>query len=263
MSCNFTNGRCEPENFEWAEKGGQHILDFVPAPSFVQVRLFMRGSLVDSTGGRAAIIRERLSPLLGNSLPLLAPRQVHGVEVLDSALENALPETPEADGVLLTDSELEGSLRFADCAPVVVLPSEAWSRSHAPWALLLHSGYKGTVQNIVRAGLRKVEARFGPEAVASASAWVGPCIGGGSYPRTMEAWTARGLEAFHAENVCGTEGLFYFDIAGELRLQLMESGVDASRIFVSRIDTLKNMDRCYSYRGGDREDRMFLHARLL
>jgi len=50
--------------------------------------------------------------------------------------------------------------------------------------------------------------------------------------------------------------------AGELRLQLMESGIDQDRIFVSCLDTFERREVCYSYRGGDREDRMFLHARL-
>jgi len=78
----------------------------------------------------------------------------------------------------------------------------------------------------------------------------------------VREWTARGLESFRAENVCEMEGHFYFDIAGELRLQLMESGIDQDRIFVSCLDTFERREVCYSYRGGDREDRMFLHARL-
>ncbi len=253
---------CALENFDLTGREGQNVLDFLPAVSFAEVRLFMRGERLDSTEGRAGLIRERLVPWLGEARPLIAPRQVHGVAILDSEAKNALPATPQADGILLTEPTLEASLRFADCAPVVVLPSEEWARARAPWVLLMHSGYKGTVQNIVRSGLGKVVERFGADAVRSASAWVGPCIGGGNYPRTLEEWTARGLETFRAENVCEMEDRFHFDIAGELRLQLMESGIDQSRIFVSCLDTSESRDICYSYRGGDREDRMFLHARL-
>ncbi len=36
------------------------------------------------------------------------------------------------------------SLRFADCCPVVIA-----SDSPEPWMLLLHSGFVGTVKNIV------------------------------------------------------------------------------------------------------------------
>lgn len=254
--------RCTPDHFAVTERDGQTALEFLPDVSFAEVRLFMRGRLLDASGGRAGIIRERLTPWLGEPLPLVAPHQVHGVSILDSVPENVLPLTPKADGVLLTSPGLEASLRFADCAPVVVMPSGEWAAAGTPWVLLMHSGYKGTVQNIVRAGLDEVARRFGADAVRSSSAWVGPCIGGGNYPRTMEEWTARGLEAFRAENVCEMEGHFYFDIAGELRLQLMESGIDQDRIFVSCLDTFERREVCYSYRGGDREDRMFLHARL-
>ena len=254
--------RCALDHFELTERSGQKVLDFLPAVSFAEVRLFMRGALLDSTGGRARVIRERLEPWLGQSLPLIAPRQVHGVTILDSSAENALPSTPQADGVLLTDAGISASLRFADCAPVVVTPSEDWVRGRTPWVLLMHSGYRGTVQNIVRSGLERVAERFGADAVRSASAWVGPCIGGRNYPRTREEWTARGLETFRAENVCEREERFCFDIAGELRLQLMEAGIDEGRIFLSCLDTFENRETCYSYRGGDRDDRMFLYARL-
>ena len=43
----------------------------------------------------------------------------------------------------------------------------------------------------------------------------------------------------------------------------MEAGIDQSRIFVSCLDTFESGEVCYSYRKGDREDRMFLHARLI
>ena len=254
--------QCTLGNFEVAERDGQTVLEFLPGVSFAEVRLFMRGRLLDASGGRAEVIRERLTPWLGEPLPLVAPHQVHGVSILESTPENALPLTPKADGVLLTSPGLEASLRFADCAPVVVMPSEEWAATGTPWVLLMHSGYKGTVQNIVRSGLDKVAERFGADVVRSSSAWVGPSIGGENYPRTMEEWTARGLEVFRSENVCEMEGHFYFDIAGELRLQLMESGIDQGRIFVSCLDTFERRDICYSYRGGDREDRMFLYARL-
>lgn len=263
MSFPMAPSPCTLDNFGLTERNAQRVLEFFPAVSFAEVRLFMRGECLDFTDGQARIIRDRLGSWLGDSLPLIAPRQVHGIDVLDSTPLNALPAMPCADGVLLTTAEVEASLRFADCAPVVVMPSEQWVLGGDPWVLLLHSGYKGTVQNIVRSGLEKVAERFGEDSVRWASAWVGPCIGGKNYPRTMEEWTARGLDTFRSENVCEVEGHFYFDIAGELRLQLMESGIDESRIFVSCLDTAENKDVCYSYRSGDRKDRMFLHARLL
>jgi copper oxidase (laccase) domain-containing protein len=247
---------------EYAE--GQRWLRFAPpgGAARADVRLFMRGPLLDGAEGRAGLSRDRLVPLLGKRLPLIAPRQVHGTEILDVSADCAsedcvLPFQAEADGILLDSPEREASLRFADCAPVVVLPSE----SKRPWALLMHSGYKGTVRNIVRAGLEKVRGRYGEKELFSSFAWIGPCIGGENYPRSREEWTERGLAAFHARNVRAGGEKFYFDIAGELREQLMEGGIAGNRIFPSGVDTFARRDLCYSYRGGDREDRMFLWAR--
>jgi copper oxidase (laccase) domain-containing protein len=245
---------------EYAE--GQRWLRFVPpgetAPC-ADVRLFMRGPLLDGAEGRAGLSRDRLVPLLGKRLPLIAPRQVHGTEILDASADCVLPFQAEADGILLDSPEMEASLRFADCAPVAVLPSKPKQR---PWTLLLHSGYKGTVRNIVRAGLEKVRGRYGEKELSSSFAWIGPCIGGANYPRSREEWTERGLAAFHARNVRAEGEKFYFDIAGELREQLMEGGIAGNRIFSSGVDTFARRDFCYSYRGGDLEGRMFLLSRL-
>ena len=243
---------------------GQHWLRLVfpDGAANADIRLFLRGELLDGTRGRAIASRERLVSVLGERLPLIAPKQVHGVTVLDSTEENAIvhdakPPLVEADGILLDSSRVEGSLRFADCAPVVVASTTGRS-----WVLMLHSGYKGTVQNIVKAGLDKVRSRYGTDSVASACAWVGPCIGGASYPRDREEWTERGQAVFHEKNVRETHEKVFFDIAGEIGEQLSGCGVAPGRIFLSGVDTFDCGGRCYSYRGGDREDRMFLWARL-
>ncbi|MDR2137049.1 MAG: polyphenol oxidase family protein [Synergistaceae bacterium] len=237
----------------------------------LDLRFFFKGALLDKGRGDAVTSREVLAPLLGKSksLPMVAPRQVHGVTVLDAVPENARTASAspvEGDGILLEAGKgLEVSLRFADCAPVVVLPSPEGekARDGDGWVLLIHSGYKGTVQNIVGSGLGKVRSRYGAEALSSARAWIGPCVGGGNYPRDRDEWTLRGLRVFHEENVKNggeRSEKFFFDIAGELKCQLRDAGVREDRIFLSGIDTFACPDLCYSYRRGERERRMFLWA---
>ncbi len=246
------------ENFN-----GQNVMSFVSELSSVDLRFFMRGPMLDGTLGLAKNIRERLVPLLGEPLHMIAPTQVHGTVILDSLQSNSLPNKPDADGVLLYDKRFEVSLRFADCAPIVIMPSAAEAEKSGLWVLLLHSGFKGTVKNIVRAGLIKVTERFGQNAVNSASAWIGPCIGKASYQRQMEEWTEQGLAVFNKCNVLIAEPYFYFDIASELKVQLIDAGLDSKRIFISNINTAERSDICYSYRCGDKHDRMFLYAKLL
>lgn len=248
------------EHFRLERIGAQNVLRFLPAPSFADVRLFMRGPLLDGTDGMAVPIYKNLGAVLDNSRPLIAPRQVHGVTILGGD-SSVVPAFDEGDAVFLTSSSVCASLRFADCAPLVIMPSEEWARENSPWVLIAHSGYKGTVQNIAGAAVDAIERTFGRSAADSASAWIGPCIGGGSYPRTMEEWTERGLKIFHSENVMRSGEHILFDIGGEIRCQLAERGI--KRVSLFGTDTMKNTDVCYSYRGGDAQDRMFLLAGLI
>lgn len=192
-----------------------------------------------------------------SSLPHVMPSQVHGKNILvadtDTLSEFSLPSRPQADGVLLTVPNAQASLRFADCAPVMV-----WGAS---WVMILHSGYKGTVLNISREGLRIAREIFGADSVREAHAWIGPCIGRGYFRMTGDDWTARGTEAFHRENFSVDGDRVYFDLAGEIRRQLIDSGLSEGNVAVSGIDTLKN-ERCYSYRRGDVHERMTLLVRM-
>ena len=248
------------------------------AASGFDVRFFLRGSMLDAGRGKAADSRAALSPILGEPSRLIAPKQVHGTTVLEAVAENSIcvesvlsgsaaPDV-EADGILFDAGEagklgVEASLRFADCAPVVVAPSREWCELYGtPWVLMMHSGYKGTVLGIVGAGLEKARARYGATALDGAWAWVGPCIGGANYPRDREEWTLRGLEKFRATNVKSDGEKVFFDMVGELRLQLMDAGITEGSIFLSGIDTYERADLCYSYRSGERERRMFLWASI-
>jgi len=235
--------------------------------SGLDVRFFLRGSMLGEGHGKAKTSRAVLSPLLGQEPScLIAPKQVHGTTVLENIPENAPPVyEAEADGILFdardaADLRVEASLRFADCAPVVVAPSPEWAaRNGTPWVLMMHSGYKGTVQNIVDAGLEKARACYGESAIDGAWAWIGPCIGGANYPRDVEEWTLKGLESFRGENV-KKAGKVFFDIAGELRLQLIDAGIAEESVFLSDINTCERADICYSYRNGEMTERMFLWA---
>jgi len=243
----------------------------------LDVRFFLRGPMLDAGRGKGSASRAALTTILGKPHRLITPKQVHKTTILETVAENAISVEDamsgyatcdvEADGVLFDAREagslgLEASLRFADCAPVVVAPSHEWAAlTGTPWVLMMHSGYKGTVLNIAQTGLNGAAARYGALALENAWAWVGPCIGGRHYPRDREEWTLRGLETFRETNVRNEGEKFCFDIAGELKLQLVDAGIREDHIFLSGVDTYERPDLCYSYRGGERELRMFLWAK--
>lgn len=215
--------------------------------------------------------------------PQIAPSQVHGKNIIHvddkNFLNYALPKRPEADGILLTTRKAEALLRFADCAPVML-----WAEH---WVMILHSGYKSTTLNISGEGVKLIRRVFGENgelgkngknSVKNLCAWIGPCIGRDNYSRNInDPWTVSGLKAFHRENYYEKDdrdeknekdekdkknGRIYFDLAGEIRAQLLDCGLDEKNIKLSGIDTFTSSD-CYSYRRGDIKERMTLKVKLV
>ena len=211
-------------------------------PDFLQAEFFMRNDSLEGI----------------DSWPRVSPHQIHGAEILHVNDENfgeyILPLRPEADGVLLTTTSSAASLRFADCAPVML-----WGKG---WVMILHSGYKGTTLNISARGLELVQNLYGSDNVKDSSAWIGPCICREHYCRdTDDEWTQRGLSSFNSENYDERDNKIYFDLAGEIHSQLTDCGLAESRITLSGRDTFTDSE-CYSYRRGDIYDRMTLHVKL-
>lgn len=228
----------------------------VKGAPFFQARLFLRGTALDRAAGDSGRARSLLSEFIPPRGPLVAPKQVHGNTVMEAHTYVALPENPEADGIHISRQGIEGSLRFADCVPVIIA-----SDTPKPHMAILHSGYKGTVLNISGGAYRRY---FGKNDDPSRTyAWIGPGIGGDVYFRRMgEPWTERGLESFSERNVRREEDRVYFDLAGEIRHQLLHEGMEEDNICVIPICTFQRNDICYSYRKGDRQSHLFLLAFL-
>ena len=194
-------------------------------------------------------------PSILEGVPHVKPSQVHGNKILvvnaSNIAEYSFPNRPEADGILLTSRNSQASLRFADCAPVLI-----WDND---FVMHLHSGYKGTVLNICSEGIKL----FPPERINSLRAWIGACIGRKFYGRNLEndEWTLKGLTEFHPENYDRKGDKVFFDLAGEIKSQLLECGLKNENIILSGIDTMTDF-RCYSYRRGDKTERMTLLAKL-
>ena len=211
----------------------------IPTPEFLSAEFFMKGESLPES-----------------SLPQIRPSQVHEDNIIiindSNAADYAAPLSPKADGIFLRTSNAEASLRFADCAPVLI-----WGREDA---MILHSGYKGTVLNISAKGVELFD-----EPAASLHAWVGPCIGFEHYARNLrdDEWTLRGLEAFDAKNFHSDEsaGKVFFDLAGQIKSQLLKKNLAEENIIISGIDTFTNLN-CYSYRRGDKTERMTLKIKL-
>lgn len=246
--------------FELREERGQVILDFIlpdPLSDFFHVSLYGRGPLFDMSLGKPSVIWEGLEKDIKMSDALVAPLQKHGVTIVDAAAVNAMPARQDADGVYIdVGSDACASLRFADCAPVVI--------AHAgttPWLLALHSGYVGTVKNISGIALPEALARNPGSVPEKIYAWIAPAICGECYSRKLGDPSSRsGMETFSSDHFTKRGDLVHFDIKGEIKKRVTDSGVLPENIFVSEFCTCCDNEKFYSYRAGDTDSRNFLLA---
>ncbi|MDO5115407.1 MAG: laccase domain-containing protein [Synergistaceae bacterium] len=219
-------------------------------------RLYARGPLNDGAEGEPELVWKRLSREYGNR-GLVAPRQIHGTTIIDADNTQILPKRAEADGVFIESGrEALASLRFADCAPVVIA-----AMCEKPWMAILHSGFKGTLLNITAAAVNGIFKRFPERRGAKLWGWIAPAVGGECYSREKsDPASIEAMKKFSAVNRCERGGLCYFDIRGEIRRQLLECGLSEENIFVYEGCNCCHREFFYSYRGGDSCKRNFLLA---
>ena len=142
---------------------------------------FLEARECTGPGGWHAVVARAGSPV-----PLVVPRQVHGVRVV-AAPASAADERPEADGlVVAAPGRLVGVLT-ADCVPVLLL-----DRRRAV-AAAVHAGWRGAAAGVLEAAVSHVSALHGT-APAELEAAIGPAVGGCCYevgPEVGEAFRAR------------------------------------------------------------------------
>ena len=190
----------------------------------------------------------------------LFPHQVHGTRILQASPDLCLPLRPEADGVLLDRQNLNVSLNFADCFPVLL--SSVYPK---PWIMVIHSGYKGTIQNIAGKAAEIILSKYGKKYLERAVAWIGPGIGPCCYlrdlndPSTIAGRHELPMEVFST----ALNGKTSINIGEAIRGQLLEKGMSAGRIFMLHDCTSCNNGIYLSYRRDGTAERMSLIVRLI
>ncbi len=219
--------------------------------------LFLRGPIMDEAGGDP----EKAWRLLGGPdtrIGLIAPVQVHGTAIVDEKRVWALPTRPRADGILLQNGLCAGSLRFADCFPLLL------SSSHPrPWALMLHAGFEGTARGIVPRSIEFLENRIRGFRLEKTYAWIGPGIGSCCYERKKDrdVKTALGIANLPPPSWTDLGDRVRFDIPKAIGLQLFSAGLARDRLFEYGLCTACNPAQLYSYRAGDRSARILFLVR--
>lgn len=250
--------------FEWIDSPDGHRLRLcMPAEleRIVDAQILCRGSLLDGTRGAPSLIRPRIAHLLADDL-LVSPWQVHGTAVHQSRPLWALPNRVKADGVFIDSDHSRGtvaSLRYGDCTPVLIASSLP-----RPWVLGLHSGFLGTLQNIVGSGIERISRHFGYAEPGAMHAWIGPAIGSCCYTRRRSDPTSATALTLFGAPFCREEGEYLrIDLPGIVCEQLVRTGIPRTNIRKLDRCTCCRRDYFYSYRGGDPEDRMVLLAKVI
>ena len=219
------------------------------------VTLFLKNKLSDVAEGNQEILWEKISKHFNNKR-LVAPKQVHGINIIEAKSFNALPQKPEADGIFVEEkNDCCFSLQFADCTPVVIAGTDP-----LPWMLFLHSGCWGTTQGITRASFVFLRKKYKGFTISNNIwAWIGPSICKECYSRNSEDEdTVKAVRQFDIDNILRIDNHIFFDITMEIKRQLIDNGIKESNIYVFDECTRCNSNRYYSYRAGDKKRRLFL-----
>jgi len=159
-------------------------------------------------------------------------RQVHGANIvmIDSA---AVPDYPDADGLLTNQVGTVLTVRTADCLPVFI-----WSED-TDWIGLLHAGWKSTQQQIAAKALALLKEAGCPP--ASLRILFGPAI------RRCCFEVGQEFQDYFPAQVAARNDKLYFDIAAANAAQLGLQGVGPDQIIDTGLCTCCDED-FFSYR---------------
>jgi YfiH family protein len=178
---------------------------------------------------------------------LLLIRQVHGTRVaLARRGENGAWQRPEADIILSDDPEAAVGVRVADCAPILLVDPVTGAVG------AVHAGWRGAAARASAVAVASMSGAFGTRP-ADLIAAIGPCLGqccGEVGPEVVDAFRRTGADDAAIERwfARGCEDRRQLDLAGANRDQLIDSGVNAARIFISGLCTKTSQQYLHSYR---------------
>ena len=173
--------------------------------------------------------------------PLLFLEQVHGDTVLVYRKDSRRPldsfrmSPPQGDAVITDVENVNLTIQTADCQAVILYDPKQKIAAN------IHSGWRGSIQNVIGSTVEKMAREFGSNA-RDIAAGIGPSLG----PCCAEFVRYRQEipEIFWKYKTNG----HYFDFWSLSRDQLMTAGVRENKIEQSRLCTRCRTDLFFSYR---------------
>lgn len=223
---------------DWAKQ----FPDLVVAFSTVDKSWPEDGNMAFDGSGSTAKNRKKFLKLAGATNPLASVNQVHGANIINVDRDK-LPVV--ADAMISQSSDYTLGLKVADCPAVLVYDPETTSYA------AIHSGWRGSSQNIVLNTIDRMHADFGSQP-ENLLAWISPAIQQTSYEVGSEV-----AERFDSRHLGASvnDGKFMLDVPGVIHGQLLAAGLLSKNMEKSTIDTSADQ-RFFSYRKDSTPKRM-------
>lgn len=164
------------------------------------------------------------------------------IEIYPGYLENV-------DGLITNKPNIIFSTLYADCTPIYLYDTKE------KVIAIIHSGWQGTVKKIGSKAVNIMKNKYGSKA-ENILCFIGPTIRRCHF-EVEDDVKNRFIESFgNDENMIlnhPKEGKYYIDTVYANTKELLKQGIKKENIIDSKICTVCNKDRFFSYRGNTRE----------
>jgi len=177
---------------------------------------------------------------------LYFPSQVHETRIVRVTRKTTKDDVLQTDALITNDKGICIAVMSADCVPILLYDR----KNQAVGAV--HSGWRGTVAKILEKTLHEMKSQFGTKG-EDLVAGIGPSVSQDSY-EVGEEVVMEVTRAFGEKEqlmIPQANNKAKLDLWKANRLQLLEFGVDPSRIEISDLCSVKNNHHFFSARKGD------------
>ena len=230
---------------DWPQ--GMSVHAFTTRPGGVSEGAYASLNMTRSRGDDASHVeenRERVRKALGLD-HLVFAAQVHGRAVVQvSGPPKGAAPVGEADALITDQPGLGLVCQTADCTPILILDTAR------PAIAAIHSGWRGTVQNIVQATLDAMKQAYGTQP-GDCRAAIGPSISAPHYrvgPEVVAQFEALLPTSRGVLSPKDPEGGAHLDVAEACRRQLVLAGVPEAAVWRSTECTYANEHTLFSAR---------------
>ena len=177
---------------------------------------------------------------------LFLPSQVHKTRIVHVSRKTTKDELMETDALITNERRICVAVMSADCVPILL-----FDRKNKVIAAV-HAGWRGTVARILELTLQEMNAAYGT-AGDDIVAGIGPSVSQDSYEVGEEVVEAviNVFDKSHQLMIPQPNNKAKLDLWKANEFQLLDFGVNPTRIEVSNLCTVKNNTNFFSARKGD------------